>query len=251
MNESIHAACTWCYEGVWSMLTNWFRVPRQPPTLPVADDTVVTSFRPSDNYLRYLKLFFWIGCVAVDIGLAILWIVIAVASPLVGVLITPLMLFVMIVPDIVAYVAIHLKFDTMWYVLSDRSMRIRRGIWVIHETTITFENIQNVRLTQGPIERYFGFANLVVETAGGGASAEGQSHGQPHQGIMVGLANASELRDCIMDKARQSQSAGLGDDRHDSGKKCMATGFTDVDVALLAEIRNQIVQLPLQNATGN
>ena len=248
MNETVHATCVWCYEGVWLVLTNWFRVPRQPPTLPVVDDSVVTSFRPSDNYLRYLKLIFWIGCVAIDIGLAIIWIAIAIANPLVGLLITPLMLFIMIIPDIVAYVAIHLKFDTTWYVLSSRSMRIRRGIWVIHETTITFENIQNVRLTQGPIERYFRFANLVVDTAGGGASADAQTYGKAHQGMMVGLDNASEVRDCIMAKVRQSQFAGLGDERYGIGHGGAATSFSALDIELLAEIRDQIVSLPLHES---
>ena len=248
MNETVHATCVWCYEGVWLMLTNLFRVPRQPPTLPVAYDSVVTSFRPSDSYLRYLKLIFWIGCAAIDISLAAVWIVIAIASPLVGILITPLMLFIMIIPDVVAYVAIHLKFDTTWYVLSDRSMRIRRGIWVIHETTITFENIQNVRLTQGPIERYFGFANLAVETAGGGTSPEGQMHGQAHQGIMVGLADAPELRDRIMAKVRKSQSAGLGDERHSRELSGTTTGFSNVDIELLAEIRDQIARFPVRKS---
>ena len=243
MHDTVHATCVWCYEGVWLVLTNWFRVPRKPPTLPVTDDSVVASFRPSDNYLRYLKLFFWIGCVAIDIGLAVLWIVIAMAAPLVGLLITPLMLFIMIIPDVIAYVAIHLKFDTTWYVLSDRSMRIRRGIWIIHETTITFENIQNVRLTQGPIERYFGFANLVVETAGGGASAEGETHGQAHHGIMVGLADAPEVRDRIMAKVRKFQSAGLGDEQHATETNDSTASFSDRDVDLLAEIRDQIVRL--------
>jgi membrane protein YdbS with pleckstrin-like domain len=249
MNGTVHATCVWCYEGVWLVLTNWFRVPRQPPTLPAVDDSVVTSFRPSDNYLRYLKLFFWIGCVAIDIGLAILWIVIAIAVPLVGVLITPLMLFIMIIPDVVAYVAVHLKFDTTWYVLSDRSMRIRRGIWIIHETTITFENIQNVRLTQGPIERYFGFANLVVETAGGGASAEGEAYGQAHHGVMVGLVNAPEVRDRIMAQVRQCQSVGLGDERRATGVSKGTAGFSAGDVELLAEIRDEIVRLRVHESS--
>lgn len=174
MSDYVHLACKWCYRGIWRLLTDWFCVPQLPPTLPSSNSAVVQAFKPSENYLRYLKLFFWIGCVLIDLALAALWLGIAIANPLLGALITPLMLVVMILPDIVTYVAIHLKFDTTWYVLSDRSMRIRRGIWVIHETTITFENIQNVRLSQGPVERYFGIANLIVETAGGGSShAEG------------------------------------------------------------------------------
>ena len=143
-----------------------------------------------------------------------------------------------------------LKFDTTWYLLSNRSMRIRRGIWVIHETTITFENIQNVRLTQGPIERFFRFANLIVDTAGGGASADGQTHGKAHQGMMVGLANATEVRDSIMAKVRQSQSTGLGDERHETGLRGATSGFSAVDIELLADIRDQIAR-PRKGERGN
>ena len=68
------------------------------------------------------------------------------------------------------YVALHLRYDTTWYVVTDRSLRIRRGIWVIEETTITFENVQNVSITQGPLERAFGIATLVVDTAAAAAN---------------------------------------------------------------------------------
>jgi uncharacterized membrane protein YdbT with pleckstrin-like domain len=77
---------------------------------------------------------------------------------------------VLIAPDVIAYVGLHLRYDTTWYVFTDRSLRIRRGIWVIHETTITFENVQNVAVAQGPVQRYFGIADVIVQTAGGGAS---------------------------------------------------------------------------------
>ena len=26
----------WVYRGIWGVLTNWFRVPAEPPALPVA-----------------------------------------------------------------------------------------------------------------------------------------------------------------------------------------------------------------------
>ncbi len=251
MNDYVHVTCKWCYRGIWRVLTDWFRVPHQPPTLPTSDPALVQAFKPSDNYLRYLKLFFWIGCVLIDLGLAALWIVIAIANPILGVLITPLMLVIMILPDIVTYVAIHLKFDTTWYVLSDRSMRIRRGIWVIHETTITFENIQNVRLSQGPVERYFGFANLIVETAGGGsAHGEGGAASNAHQGIMTGIANAEQLRDQIMAKIQTCRTAGLGDDSLSNnfaeGQPAANHGFSAADIELLADIRDQTAQLILR-----
>ncbi|MFC1759662.1 hypothetical protein ACFL2H_12990 [Planctomycetota bacterium] len=77
----------------------------------------------------------------------------------------------------------------------------------------------------------------------GGASAEGEVHGQAHHGIMVGLADAPEVRDRIMAKVRQFQSAGLGDERRATGVSGKTASFSDGDVDLLTEIRDQIVRL--------
>ena len=55
--------------------------------------------------------------------------------------------------------------------------RIRRGIWIIHETTITFENVQNVVVQQGPLQRWYGIANVLIETAGGGGSQQQAGQG--------------------------------------------------------------------------
>ena len=130
-------------------------------------------YAPSEGYLRYLKLYFWIGLAAIDIALTIAWLVLLIMLPLIGIIVAPVAWAIIILPDIVAYIAIHLRYDTTWYVLSDRSMRIRRGIWTIHETSITYENIQNVSVKQGPVQRYFGIADVMVETAGGGGAAQG------------------------------------------------------------------------------
>ena len=161
-------AAAWIYSGIWKFLVDWFRVPPEPPTLPSSSPAAVRVFQPSLGFLRYLKFQFWIFLAVTDAIFTGLWIALIVAIPWLGLLITPIALAIIILPDIVAYIAIHLRFDTTWYVLSDRSLRIRRGIWIIHETTLTYDNIQNVKIVQGPLERYFGIANVMVETAGGG-----------------------------------------------------------------------------------
>jgi membrane protein YdbS with pleckstrin-like domain len=111
------------------------------------------------------------------------------AFPRAALWLAPVALAVAVVPDIVAYIAIHLRYDTTWYVLSRRSLRIRGGIWVIHEATITFENIQNVTVESGPIERWFGISNVIVDTAGGGQSSkdsEGKGKTNLHRGVISG-----------------------------------------------------------------
>ena len=213
MKESglVHEACKWCYKGVWGVLTGYFCLPNGPPTLPSLEGESVEYMRPSLAFLNYRKFFFWIGLFAIDLVLVVLWGAFTTWWPLGGLLTAPLWLFVIIVPDIVAYIAIHLRYDTTWYILTDRSMRIRRGIWSIYETTITFENIQNVHIAQGPLQRHFGFANLMVMTAGGGGMGqEGQAMGS-HIGLMEGLDNAAELRERIL--ARSQFNTGLGDER--------------------------------------
>ncbi len=240
--ENIRRASEWCYQGLWYSLTKWFLVPRDPPSLPSTEGEWVQSFRPSEGYLNYLRFFFWLGLFAIDIALTIGWIAIFIALPIVGVLITPIALAIIVLPDIVAYIAIHLRYDTTWYVLTDRSMRIRRGIWTIHETTITFENIQNIHIHQGPVERYFGFASLLVETAGGGGAQAHGAAGLGHRGMMEGLSNAPEIRELIMQRIKQIKSAGIGDDHVDS-ETSTTRGFTPQHVQLLREINQLTAQL--------
>jgi uncharacterized membrane protein YdbT with pleckstrin-like domain len=156
----------------------------------------------------------------------------------------------MILPDIVAYIAIHLRYDTTWYVLSDRSMRIRRGIWKIHETTITYDNIQNVSIRQGPVQRYFGISNVLVETAGGGTTtSEGQSSTVAgHSGLLEGISNAEEVRDLVLAKWQESRTSGLGDEMGPGQtlSGASASGFSSYHVDLLEGIHDLAVQLSKQ-----
>ena len=121
----------------------------------------------------------------------------------------------MVLPDIFAYVGIHLRYDTTWYVLTDRSLRIRRGILTIHETTISFENVQNVEVRQGPLQRYFGIADVLVTTAGGGVAATARAQTSSlgaHVGILQGLDDAEAVRNQILASVERTRSAGLGDE---------------------------------------
>ncbi len=165
-----------------------------------------------------------------------------------GLALLPVFLAVAILPDIVVYVAIHLRYDTTWYVLSDRSVRIRRGIWTITETTITFENVQDVKIDQGPIQRVYGISDIVIQTAGGGASAEHDGTGTTtHIGRIEGIADAARIRDLIMNRVRRSRSAGLGDEhRTNSGHPAThITRWTAGHLEMLREIRVALSELRL------
>ncbi len=187
-----------------------------------------------------MKFHFWILLFVIDSAILIGWIAITLASPTVGAILAIPALIIAVVPDVIAYIAIHLRYDTTWYVMTDRSLRIRRGIWVIRETTITFENIQNVGVNQGPLQRWFGIGNVVVETAGGGVAPQQGAHGASantsHQGLMEGIADAQRIRDQILRRLRGSRSAGLGDDLGEVGSR--TASFSSEHLAVLRQIRD-------------
>jgi membrane protein YdbS with pleckstrin-like domain len=227
------------YRGLWAVLARWFKVPEQPPTLLSFPGDQIESFRPSLGFLDYLKFQFWLGLLAIDIGLIILWVVLLVNEPLAAMVLAPVFLVAIVAPDILAYVALHLRYDTTWYVMSARSIRLRRGVWNIRETTITFENVQNVEFQQGPLQRHFGIANLIVQTAGGGGGAHPQQ-GQTstHTGLIEGIADAQRIRDVIMTRVRRSRRAGLGDEHPDDKQRPteIGSGWTPAHLQALREI---------------
>ena len=224
-------AAEWMYRGIWKVLSGWFRVPRKPPTLPAREGEFLLSFHPSRRYLSYLKLYFWIALIVIDVAILAGWFVVLVAFPPLGLALALPALALAIVPDIVAYIAIHLRYDTMWYVMSDRSLRCRRGIWLILEHTITFENVQNVYVTRGPVQQLFGISQIVVETAG---ATEGEGENKfavGNKAIMEGIDNPEEIRALIMERVRASKGAGLGEEPEERNRE-----WTPQHVQLLREI---------------
>jgi len=224
------------YRGLWRVLVDWFKVPDTPPAIPVAPDQGHEVFHPAPGFLRYLKFWFWFALVAMDIALVALWIAITIKKPLFGVLSALPMLILLVVPEVLSYIAIHLRYDTMWYALTDRSIRIRRGIWVIQEMTLTMENIQNVKVMRGPVMKWFGIEDLIVETAGSGA-APGHSGGL-NRGVIEGVSDAARIRNLILARLEASTSAGLGDDAPKAGRR-----WTPAHLDLLREIAAEASKL--------
>lgn len=242
MSDSPQQAAEWLYHGIWRVLSDWFVVPRQPPDLPARPGETIERLHPAPGFLRYLKLWFWLGLVAIDVWFVAAWSASFFVNRWLGLALAPVFLAMVILPDLVAYVAIHLRYDSTWYVLSERSLRIRRGIWTIHETTITFENVQDVKIRQGPVQRIFGISDVIVETAGGGGSKQGEGDLSvpSHTGLIEGVDDAARIRDLIMARVRRSRSAGLGDEaREPPGESRVAAPvWTAGHVAVLREIRD-------------
>ncbi len=119
----------------------------------------------------------------------------------------------------VTYVLVRLDYELRWYIITDRSLRIREGIVRVNEMTLTFANVQDVAIRQGPLQRLLGISDLCVRTAGGGGASPSEAqHGKGrrggdsgHIGYFRGVDNAEEIRDLILKRLRQLRDVGLGD----------------------------------------
>lgn len=133
------------------------------------------------------------------------------------------------------FAAVRLDWELRWYIVTDRSLRIRAGLWSLQESTMSFANLQQVEVTQGPLQRLLGIADVRVQSAGGGGGGSGKGHEQHdslHTGVFHGVDNAHEIRDLVLERLRHFRQAGLGDpDDHHA-----ATAAEQAESATLARV---------------
>jgi membrane protein YdbS with pleckstrin-like domain len=112
-----------------------------------------------------------------------------------------------------SFAVLRLDYEMRWYILSDRSLRIREGILSVREKTLTFANIQQISIHQNPLQRLLGLADVRVTTAGGGSGGKhGEGVGESmHEAFFRGVDNADEIRDVIAERVRLHRDSGLGD----------------------------------------
>ena len=107
---------------------------------------------------------------------------------------------------------------------------------------MTFANVQEVSIQQGPLQRLLGISDLKVRTAGGGATSgppakQRQQEAQSlHIGYFHGVDNAGAIRDLILERLKQLQDAGLGDPDQ-AGIESVEPTSADVSKALLTAAR--------------
>lgn len=185
------------------------------PHVPQGSESSVCVFHAGKNYFK-LRLLLWaLGNVGFSLGLLILFgaTLAPNVAPLVRTILQTLwlaaaVLFLLSLP--VTYFIQRLNYEMRWYVVTDRSLRIRSGVIWLKEITMTFANIQGIRVKANPLERFLGLANVEVESAGGGSlGPHGTSSG--HLARFEALDNAEEIRDLLVDRLRAYRDSGLGE----------------------------------------
>ena len=131
----------------------------------------------------------------------------------------------------VTYFKQRLDYEMRWYIVTDRSLRVRSGIWSVQELTMTFANIQDIRVSAGPLQRVLGLADVKVTSAGGGGGSE--QLGTSHMANMAGVDCAEAIRDLMVERLRRYRDAGLGDPE-DGRRGAFETGAAVDNGAALA-----------------
>ncbi len=210
------------HEFLKPILLRWLKVPAEPEA-PAGSPGSVTVFRAAPNFYK-LQLALWglrqaLGLIGIMAFLGF-WNntvgrrvpdhvnLLVMVSEWAGIA-----LFLAQLP--ITYMMVRLDYEMRWYIVTDRSLRIRKGLFQVNEATLTFANIQQITVLQGPVQRLMGIYDLQVTTAGGGSSGGHSSqHGQGtsmHQGFFHGIANAPEVRTMMLERLRHLRDTGLGD----------------------------------------
>ena len=211
------------HEFLKPILLRWLKVPAEPEA-PAGSPGSVTVFRAAPNFYK-LQLALW-GLRQV-LGLIGIMAFLGFWNNTVGRKVPEHVNFLVMLSEWagiaiflaqlpITYMMVRLDYEMRWYIVTDRSLRIRKGLFQVNEATLTFANIQQITVLQGPVQRLMGIYDLQVTTAGGGGSGgrhPGQ-HGQGtsmHQGFFHGIANAPEVRAMMLERLRHIRDTGLGD----------------------------------------
>jgi membrane protein YdbS with pleckstrin-like domain len=245
-------------------LLHLLRVP-PAPSAPAGDEQV-RIFRAAPNYFRYKVLIWALRQASALSGIVVYLFIFAPRIPEFGPESVRIAFFTVTRDtvywwiNLAEYAAIaafpvqmvaslsllRLDFEQRWYIVSDRSLRIREGLVSLHEKTMTFANVQHVGVRQNPIQRVLGLSDVEVRTAGGSTSKE-DDHDRDkdmHVGLLRGVNDPEQIRDVIKERLRGHRDAGLGDpdDHHlppaaAAPAALLAPAMAEAAEALLREAR--------------
>lgn len=247
------------YTLVKKLVLKILKVPPEPED-PMGDVESLLVFRASPNFFKY-KLIVWgvKNLFAVLFYILIGGILLAdlISSKSFGALalietfIFGILLLFYPIQLFISYVVLRLDYEMRWYKVSDRSLRIREGVVFVREMTMTFANIQNISISQGPIQRLLKIADLRVETAGGGGmTAENNDQHNifsMHVGFFRGVDNCEGIRDMMFERLKKIKSTGLGDNDDEADEAEIKPGIgliADANfIRALSVIRDEVIQL--------
>lgn len=119
---------------------------------------------------------------------------------------------ILILPHVFRYMTLRYKFD-------EEGIGVSHGVLFRRESYITYTRMQDIHLSRGIIERWFGLGTVEVQTAAGTSAAEIR---------IEGLKEFNELRDFLYTRMRGGHPAPP------------AARAPEGAAAVLAEIRDEL-----------
>jgi len=87
--------------------------------------------------------------------------------------------------------------SSLEYAITDEHIVVKKGVWWQRKTTVPFEKITNVDITQNPFERIYDIGKVHTQTAGAGGS-----QGQKAEAVIRGIKDLSRIHDDIESRMR-------------------------------------------------
>jgi putative membrane protein len=157
-------------------------------------------------------------------------------------LLTYYLLSALVIPPLFPFLAIYLyfRYHTMRYKFTDEGISMSWGILFRRQIIINYARIQDIHLRSNLVERWFGLARVLIQTASGSAGAEM---------TLEGFKEYEAVRDFLYSKMR-----GVKDPAHKPAPSGVAAGTHDAELAAaLREVARELreTRLALQaRATG-
>jgi membrane protein YdbS with pleckstrin-like domain len=247
------------YNSFKQFVERLLRIPHDP-TPPPGDEASTRMFCAAANYYKYL-LCLW----ALKAGILLLVELAAVVVPLVILALTltkeakpwasllwfipAAVILLHVLSSLFLLAVLRLDYEKRWYVVTDRSLRIREGVATVREMTVNFANIQNIAISQGPLQRALRIADLRVDTAGGGGASHGKQVSENlHTAWFRGIDNANEVRELIQQRLRRLKDSGLGD--HEEQAAPAKTEFSFAMLGAIREVHTEAAALRVAASRG-
>lgn len=93
----------------------------------------------------------------------------------------------------------YIRYRTLRYTFTDKEITMSWGGIHKQSISVSYERIQDVQLSSGPLERQFSLAKVQLQTASGDANAEI---------VLEGFLNPAEVRDQLYEKIQQAKNPG-------------------------------------------
>ncbi len=125
------------------------------------------------------------------------------------------------------------RYRTLRYKFDEEGVHMRVGVLSRREVNLTYARIQDIHLHSGIIQRWFGLADLQIQTASGASGAEM---------VIEGFKNFEAIRDFLYSRMRGARGLETGSQPAVAPEETAGPGDREM-VELLHGIRDELRQV--------